>query len=238
MTKKANKLEKYLKLIFVGLEPKNKARWRTAVANAVTSMPESELRHIPAIKIHRTLMGAMSGTFNSNSEQIDGLAKHYFNSDIWAFAHLSDKADSAFTGKKGVRKIVFASIPGLGKSLNIPPEMSIFHEFGHFYMQLGKGIELNSENEMQVEYDCDRFSVMAFIRMLYKNPCYTPIVVTENTVSFVDSLRLKAEQCRKGGMKGLALNREYYAMADKFMEKMQWKKLYEKTYVQGPSYNS
>lgn len=235
MTTYATKLKKYLDLDFRGVEPKDAARWRTAIVNIVSSMPSSELRHIPPIRIHKTLLGAMAGTFDNDSDTVDDMARDYYDSNIWAFAYLLEGERKVAGGVcEHGKKIVLASSVGLKKSMTIPPEVSIFHEMGHFYMQTCRKIEMTCCNERDTEYECDRFAMMAYLRMLQMRPNYTPIVVTNNTLSFTDSLRRKALACMKSGLKGNRLRDELYRRADEFMKEMKWKEIYAKIYDRPP----
>jgi hypothetical protein len=181
----------------------------------------------------------MANTFDNNSDTIDNTTKDYYNTNIWAFAYLLDKKREVIGGVcEHGKKIVLASSLGLTKSMTIPPEVSIFHEMGHFYMQNAMKMDITAENEREVEYECDRFAIMAHIRMLCKRPNYTPIVVTKNTLSFTDSMREKAILCRNSCLKGMALRKEFYKRADEFLEVMKWKEIYGKIYDQECSTSS
>ena len=224
---------------FHNIPTKDRARWRATLSIILASLPEEELKYVPGINIHKTLLSALYNTFDESSEQIDDLAKHYYNISVWAFAHLCENERFSITSPRRLERIALVSKDGIPPVQNIPTEVTVFHEIGHFYVQGEKNIVLiqGGNMEMKVELMCDRYSIMAYSRMLEKFPNYAMINTNKKMEKFNKYIKHTMNVIYLQNKKRDIIKRSYMC-ADKVMKNLKWKKIYVKCFVKSPGYNS
>jgi hypothetical protein len=222
---------------FTDILVEDKARWKSAISNVLDSLPENELKHVPCINIHKTLVSALYDTFDKSLEQIDDVAKHYFNINVWAFAHLYKDLKFPINDPRRSESIIFVSKNGIPSVHKIPMELTIFHEIGHFFIKNENDMKLKTDgsNEMEVELMCDRYSLMSYLRMLCRFPEYN-MITTNNSVEKFNQYLFRRISDNCAGKK--PTKKKCYEIADKIMKELKWKEVYQEMYVQSPFYNS
>jgi hypothetical protein len=176
-------------------------------------------------------------TFDKSLEQIDDVAKHYFSINVWAFAHLYGDSKFPVNDPRRNESIVLVSKAGIPSTHKVPLELTVFHEIGHFYIKNENNIELTrwSGNEFEVELMCDRYSLMAYVRMVWMFPEYNTINTSDSIERFSKYIFKCISDCNAGNK---PTSKKCYEIADKIMKELKWKKVYQEMYVQSPFYNS
>jgi hypothetical protein len=131
-----------VKIIFNNIKKEDRTTWGNLIKTAYTSLPDRHKVIIPPVHMYNSITEALCETFNPNNNVfIDTVAEDYLKSKVWGFSYLCDSsARNPKIPEAEYQRIVLAI--GRRSAFNeFPsPEFTVFHEFGHFYMQKVKNI--------------------------------------------------------------------------------------------------
>jgi hypothetical protein len=130
-----------LKIVFNGIRGEERTTWGNLINSAYTSLPDRHKAIIPPVHIYNSITEALFETFAPDNVFIDTVAEDYLSSKVWGFSYLCDPgARNPKIPELEYQRIVLA-IGRRGAFNEFPsPEFTVFHEFGHFYMQKVKNI--------------------------------------------------------------------------------------------------
>jgi hypothetical protein len=207
-------------LCFNNIFTQDKVRWRRAIRIALASLPMEHLSKGPDIYVYNTMMRALTDTFNFDSDNIDSLGEEYLKSKVWGFSYLNDSSERNMSIDEGrYKRIILAIkryIPGYEWAT---PEFTIFHEFGHFWLQSQCKI-ICKNNEKEIEADSDEYALKCYARLMDKYPFYITISEHEKNRGFEKMITMFLKGVKKTGLKGEKL---YEKTASKIMKKLKWR---------------
>jgi hypothetical protein len=209
-------------LCFNNIEVKDKVKWRRAVRMALESLPNKHLNKIPDIYVYNTMTKAIAETFNPEHQSIDDVGEEYLSNKVWGFSYLTNASErNKNIDKERFKRIVLAikrHCPGYEMPT---PEFTIFHEFGHFWLQ-SKGKVICRENEVKMEQECDEYALTCYCRLMDKHPFYVSISENDRNRGF-EQMVSKMMSC-VGSETGLKGEKLYSKAASVIMEKLKWNK--------------
>lgn len=187
---------------------------------ALASLPMEHLSKVPDIYVYNTMMRALTDTFNFDSDNIDSLGEEYLKSKVWGFSYLNDSSERNMSiDEDRYKRIILAIkryIPGYEWAT---PEFTIFHEFGHFWLQ-SQGKIICKNNEKEVEADCDEYALKCYARLMDRYPFYITISEHEKNRGFEKMIAKFLKNVKRSGLKGEKL---YEKTASKIMKKLKWR---------------
>ena len=207
-------------LCFNNISIHDKVKWRRAIRMTLASLPMEHLSKVPDIYVYNTMMRALTDTFNFDSDNIDSLGEEYLKSKVWGFSYLNDSSERNMSiDEDRYKRIILAIkryIPGYEWAT---PEFTIFHEFGHFWLQ-SQGKIICKNNEKDVEADCDEYALKCYARLMDKYPFYITISGHEKNRGFEKMIAKFLKNVKSSGLKGEKL---YEKTALKIMKKLKWR---------------
>jgi hypothetical protein len=178
------------KIVFNKINEEERTVWGNLIRSAFYSLPGSHKAAIPPVHIYNSMTEALCETFDPDNEFIDTVAEDYLKSKVWGFSYLCDSsARNPKIPAQEYQRIVLAIGRRFAFNEFPSPEFTVFHEFGHFYLQKVKNIIICKNNEKEVEHLCDRYAIESYVRLLCKNPGYRTLSSSKAHISFENLIR-------------------------------------------------
>ena len=130
------------------------------------SLPKCERNILPDIKIYPTLIASIADNFDIYSEETDCLVEEFVEGATWGYSRIAPKYNN--------RKRFISISTGKPRMCfeNVPPEVTLFHEIGHFQVNDILNETYTDSSMVSIEKKCDRYALCALVRMLYRLSAY------------------------------------------------------------------
>ena len=207
-------------ITFKGVTKKEKQLWNGGIKRALASLPRRELRVVPDIYVYPTLTKSLRDNFDTTTPMYADLKDRYKKKMVWAHARIVNYDNEN-------KFISFAIREATRKREPIVPEVSIFHEIGHFQYADRKKIVMTAWNRTEIELACDWYGLYAYVRMLINDKEYKTISNEPAQLEFEANVRKLIQMELPGRETPAAIRGGIAKVVNTIMRKMKWTDLYE-----------
>ena len=196
--------------------------WEKIVVACINSLPAIEKKVIPDIKIYPTRLASIVDNFDIYEDDTDiATTRLLDNYDSWIYSQL--KETEQFKNK-------FISISTITPKYGfdeVPPEVRIFHEFGHCQIEDGLPQEYTKETMIEIKKKCDRYALFAHVRLLHINPNYNTPIFPQKFGEFENDVRQQLAKLIPPKKRTKDLTKCYLKISQNLYKQLNWETLYD-----------
>jgi hypothetical protein len=211
------KKKRKLSITFRNINKANvRRKWKHAIEMAINSMPEEERIIIPDITVYPSLISSIVDNFDVNSSETDRIASFMYKNGAWAYSRLQNDDMFISLSIKRFRKL----------NEFVPPEFTIFHEFGHYQIAKRFNEHICDVGFANVELKADRYGIFALARMLHYHPNYETISENTNQKVFMDIIKGILKSNVRESMSTKEKNKQLSIIVSEIFKLFEWENIY------------
>ena len=217
-------------IVFDGITVDERVKWRSALTMIYQSLPDEHKEVLPPFYMHRTLLKAMSVSFDCDIKKLDDMVEDYLKEKVWAFSFM----DGATLRNKAISLNEYKRIVFMIDRVNLIPEIwpvefTVFHEIGHFVIRYIQNTVMTKSNEGLVEYKADEYGFKSYARLFDKFKQYQTFNLNPQQIEFEKWMKELVSNS-VNNRKNKSEDDVYQIIANTIMEQLKWKEMYLEQY--------